>query len=163
MMDEQIQQKVLIEKYSMQLLYTKDIDESLKALSKLRHDFKNHLLIIDGYARKNEFDKQREYINKLNNEIGATKIYDTQSTLVSSILNTKNAVCEKQGVILSVNDQFHTINIDDFNLITILGNILDNAITAAGKTGKGMIDLSIIQLELSKYKSIVNIVHIAIL
>lgn len=147
MMDEQIQQRVLIEKYSMQLSYTKDVDESLKALSKLRHDFKNHLLIIDGYARKNEFDKQKEYICKLNDEIGATKIYDTQSTLLSSILNTKNAVCEKQGIILSVNNQFHTINIDDFNLITILGNILDNAITAAAKTGKGRIDLSMIQLD----------------
>ena len=147
MMNEQIQQRVLIEKYSMQLSYTKDVDESLKALSKLRHDFKNHLLIIDGYARKNELDKQKEYICKLNDEIGATKIYDTQSTLVSSILNTKNAICEKQGVILSVNDQFHTINIDDFHMITILGNILDNAITAAAKTGKGRIDLSMIQLD----------------
>ena len=147
MMDEQIKQNVLIEKYSMQLSYAKDVEESLKALSKLRHDFKNNLLIIDGYAEKNEFDKQRAYIKRLNDEIGATKIYNTKSTLVSAILNTKNAVCEKQGIILSVKDHFQIINIDDFNMITILGNILDNAITASSKTEKGMIQLSIIQID----------------
>ena len=146
MTDEQIKQKILLEKYSMQLSYVKDVDESLKTLHKIRHDFKNHLLILDGYASKNEYDKQREYIQKLNDELGATKIYDTSNNLVSSILNTKSAVCEKYGVILNVNYQFQSINIDDFNLITILGNILDNAITATAKTGKGIIDLSIIQL-----------------
>ena len=146
MTDEQIKQKILLEKYSMQLSYVKDVDESLKTLHKIRHDFKNHLLIIDGYASKNEYDRQREYIQKLNDELGAAKIYDTSNNLVSSILNTKNAVCEKHDVILNVNYQFQSINIDDFNLITILGNILDNAITAAAKTGKGIIDLSIIQL-----------------
>lgn len=147
MTDEQIKQKILLEKYSMQLSYVKDVDESLKTLHKIRHDFKNHLLIIDGYASKNEYDKQREYIQKLNDELGATKIYDTSNSLVSSILNTKNAVCEKHGVIFNVNYQFQSINVDDFNLITILGNILDNAITAAAKTAKGIIDLSIIQLD----------------
>ena len=147
MTDEQIKQKILLEKYSMQLSYVKDVDESLKTLHKIRHDFKNHLLIIDGYASKNEYDKQREYIQKLNDELGATKIYDTSNNLVSSILNTKSAVCEKHGVILNVDYQFQSINVDDFNLITILGNILDNAITAAAKTGKGIIDLSIIQLD----------------
>lgn len=147
MMDEQIQQKVLIEKYTFQLSYVKDVDESLKALHKIRHDFKNHLLIIDGYASKNELDKQRKYIRKLNDEIGATKIYDTPNQLISSILNTKNSVCEKHGGILNVVYQFQSINIDDFNLITILGNILDNAITASTKTGSGIIDLSIMQLD----------------
>ena len=147
MTDEQIKQNVLLEKYSMQLSYVKDVDESLKTLHKIRHDFKNHLLIIDGYASKNEYDKQREYIQKLNDELGATKIYDTSNSLVSSILNTKNTVCKKHGVILNVDYQFQSINVDDFNLITILGNILDNAITAAAKTGSGIIDLSIIQLD----------------
>ena len=73
------------------------------------------MLILDGYASKNEYDKQREYIQKLNDELGATKIYDTSNNLVSSILNTKSAVCEKYGVILNVNYQFQSINIDDFN------------------------------------------------
>ena len=147
MTDEQIKQNVLLEKYSMQLSYVKDVDESLPTLHKIRHDFKNHLLIIDGYASKNEYDKQREYIQKLNDELGATKIYDTSNSLVSSILNTKNTVCKKHGVILNVDYQFQSINVDDFNLITILGNIMDNAITAAAKTAKGIIDLSIIQLD----------------
>ena len=145
--NEQIQQKVLIEKYSMELDYINDINESLKTLSKIRHDFKNHLIILDGYAQKNEIEKQREYIKKLNETIIATKIFDTTNNVVSSVLNTKNAICEKYGIKLNVNHQFQHISMDDFTLITILGNILDNAITAAQKTEQGIIDLSIIQLE----------------
>lgn len=144
--DEQIHQKVLIEKYSMELDYINDINESLKTLSKIRHDFKNHLIILDGYAQKNEIEKQREYIKKLNETIIATKIFDTTNNVVSSVLNTKNAICEKYGIKLNVNHQFQHISMDDFTLITILGNILDNAITAAQKTKQGIIDLSIIQL-----------------
>lgn len=144
--DEQIQQKVLLEKYSMELDYINDVNESLKTLSKIRHDFKNHLIILDGYAQKNEIEKQREYIKKLNETIIATKIFDTTNNVVSSVLNTKNAICEKHGIKLNVNHQFQHISMDDFTMIIILGNILDNAITAAQKTKQGIIDLSIIQL-----------------
>lgn len=147
MTDEQIQQKVLIEKYSMELDYIHDVNESLKALSKIRHDFKNHLIILDGYASINEIDKQREYIRNLNETIGATKLFDTPSNLLSAVLNTKNTICEKHNIALSVHHSFPYINIDDFSMITILGNILDNAITAAAKTNAGYIELSLVQLD----------------
>lgn len=147
MTDEQIQQKVLIEKYSMELDYIHDVNESLKTLSKIRHDFKNHLIILDGYASKNEIEKQREYIRNLNETIGATKLFDTPSNLLSAVLNTKNTICEKHNITLCVHHSFPYINIDDFSMITILGNILDNAITAAAKTKAGYIELSLIQLD----------------
>lgn len=147
LMEKQNEQNMLLKKYELEEDYVKTIDSSLKTLSKVRHDFKNHLIILDGYAAQNEIDKLQAYIHKVNDEIGATKIFDTSHKLVSALLNTKNAVCEKANIAFRVDHHIEHIVIDDFSIITILGNIIDNAITAAGKTTHGVIDLSIIQLD----------------
>lgn len=147
LMEKQNEQNMLLKKYELEEDYMKTIDSSLKTLSKVRHDFKNHLIILDGYATQNEIDKLQTYIHKVNDEIGATKIFDTSHKLISALLNTKNAVCEKANITLRVEHHIEHIVIDDFSIITILGNIIDNAITAASKTAHGIIDLSIIQLD----------------
>ena len=144
---KQNEQNTLLQKYELEKEYVQNINDSLKLLSKIRHDFRNQLIIIDGYAKKNEINKLREYISATNNEIGATKLYTTPSELISSLLNAKNAACQKEGISFLVSCQFQQICIDDFSIITILGNILDNAITAASKTNLGTIKLSITQLD----------------
>ena len=41
------------------------INESLKTLRSIRHDIKNHLIIIDGYASQKNFEKIHEYISRI--------------------------------------------------------------------------------------------------
>lgn len=144
---KQNEQHTLLQKYELEKDYVQNINASLKLLSKIRHDFRNQLIIIDGYAQKNEINKLRDYISTTNNEIGATKLYTTPSELISSLLNAKNAACQKEAISFLVSCQFQQICIDDFSIITIIGNILDNAITAAAKTDLGTIKLSITQLD----------------
>lgn len=147
LMEKQNEQNLLLKKYELEEDFVKNIDNSLQTLSKVRHDFKNHLIILDGYAERKDTEKLQEYIHKINEEIGATKLYDTSHNLISSLLNAKNAVCEKEHITFHVEHHFHHVAIDDFSIITILGNIIDNAITAAGKTAQGVIDLSIVQID----------------
>lgn len=147
LMEKQNEQNMLLKKYELEEDFVKNIDSSLQTLSKVRHDFKNHLIILDGYAERKDTEKLQTYIHKINEEIGATKLYDTSHNLISSLLNAKNAVCEKEHITFNVEYHFHHVAIDDFSIITILGNIIDNAITAAGKTAHGVIHLSIIQLD----------------
>jgi len=147
LMEKQNEQNMLLKKYELEEDFIKNINDSLQTLSKVRHDFKNHLIILDGYAERKDTDKLQAYIHKINEEIGATKLYDTSHNLISSLLNAKNAVCEKEHITFNVEHHFYSIAIDDFSIITILGNIIDNAITAASKTTQGVINLSIIQLD----------------
>ncbi len=140
-------QKLLVEKYEMELSYFGDIQHSLEHLSRIRHDFKNHLIALDGYAAQNRIAELRSYIARVNTELVHTKLFSTPSDLISSILNTKNAVCQKQGVTFLANCDFQKIYLSDFEVITILGNILDNAITAAGKTAEGRVELSLLQVD----------------
>jgi len=141
-----VTQRTQLEKYNMERNYIENIDTSIKTLSKIRHDFKNQLIILDNYAEHNEHEKLRAYIRKMNEEIGATKLYTTPNDLISAILNAKNTICIKKNITLRVSCQFRDIYLDDFSIITILGNLLDNAITAAAKTEHGYIEVSFTQL-----------------
>jgi len=140
-------QKIQIEKYELEDEYYKKIDDSLKSISSLRHDFKNHLIIIDGYANENKIDEIKKYVNKINSTLTQITIIKSESTLLSSILNTKKQDCLQANVAFEYNLDFCKINIDDFYLVTILGNILDNAITASSKVANGFISIIIRQLD----------------
>lgn len=146
-LDAQMTQKLLVEKYEMELSYFDDIQNSLESLSRIRHDFKNHLIVLDSYAEQNRTEELRSYISRVNTELVNTKLISTPSALISSILNTKNAVCQKQNVTFLTDCDFQKIYLSDFAVITILGNILDNAITAAAQTGCGRVALSLLQAD----------------
>lgn len=144
-LEEQMNQKLFTEKYQMELSYVGNIQESLETLSRIRHDFKNHLIALDTYAAQNRISELRAYISRVNTTLVNTKLISTPNDLISSILNAKNAVCQKQNVTFLANCVFDEIYISDFAIITILGNIIDNAITAAAKTECGRVELSLLQ------------------
>lgn len=160
---EQMTQKLLVEKYEMEISYLGNIQESLESLSHIRHDFKNHLIVLDSYAAQNRISELRNYISRVNTELVNTRLISTPNDLISSILNTKNTVCQKQHITFLTNCDFQKIYLSDFEIITILGNIIDNAITAASKTKNGRVELSLLQvddyLEIScknNYNGIIN-------
>lgn len=142
-----LHQEMLIEKFRLENSYYSNIEESLKTLARLRHDFKNHLIVLDGYATQGNLEAIHAYIVKINNTISKTKTISTNHNLVSSILNVKADLCEKQGIHFDVECSFEKIYLNDFSIITILGNILDNAISAAAKVPQGVVSLSIRQLD----------------
>lgn len=143
----QIDQQIKLQKYEYENTYYENIDTSLKSLSKIRHDFKNHLYALDTYASRNDMDSIKKYIHKINNEITESFLIHTSNDLLSSILNAKKIVCDKNNVTLTVKTDFNKIGFDDFHIITIFGNLLDNAITAASKRADGQISISIMQLD----------------
>ena len=109
-----VAQRTQLEKYNMEKNYIENIDTSIKTLSKIRHDFKNQLIILDNYAEHNEHEKLRAYIRKMN------ELYTTPNELISAILNAKNTICIKKNITLRVSCQFRDIYLDDFSIITIL-------------------------------------------
>lgn len=141
------QQDLLLKKYELENSYYQNVETSLHTLSSLRHDFKNHLIVLDGYAKKNETDSIRTYIKNLNVTIAQHQLIQTPNNLISAILNTKSAVCQQSQILFTCKHSFSYISINDFYLITILGNILDNAITAAQGLPDGFISISILQIK----------------
>lgn len=140
-------QALVISRYETEHAYYQDVDKSLKTISSLRHDFKNHLLILDSYAKKQDMENLLQFISKLNTELNDTKLIQSQSSLVSAILNAKAGICQEKNIEFTADCQFPSVSISDFHLITILGNLLDNSITAAAKVPEGYVHITLHQVD----------------
>lgn len=131
----------------MQENYAFQTEQTLKDLRSIRHDIKNHLIIIDGYAAQKKFDKIHEYISKIARQFSQIPLIESPSVIVSSILNEKATLARQQNIDCKIECSFPHMKVDDFSMTTILGNLLDNAITAAGKRHDGWIRVSLIQFD----------------
>lgn len=145
--EENAQTQLQLEKVKLEQGYYAAIEDKLDEIRTLRHDMKNHLLIIDGYAREHNDPAIHEYIARITGDFSHTKIIQTESEMISSIVNAKSDRCQRLGIRFEFQSRFSAVTIDDYSLITILGNLLDNAITAAGKTDSGYIRLCISELD----------------
>ena len=144
-LEENSRQQVLISKYELENSYYENMKDSMDAFRSLRHDFKNHLIILNGYAAQNNLEKLQEYLEKISDNMTDVQIIQTSHDLTSAILNAKAILCRQKNISFHHKCCFGTICISDFHLITILGNLLDNAITAAGKLDNGFISFSMEQ------------------
>lgn len=146
-LEENTLAKIEIEKNALEQAYYAQVQEGLKNLSLLRHDFKNHLAVLQGYATSGRTDELQSYISKLSDELTPATLITTPSLLLSAIINTKNEECKKKGITLSFEQQVTGIYLDDFHMVTIFSNMLDNAITAASKCEAGAIRLRLTSID----------------
>ena len=145
LLSENAQYKVQVELNRMEQVYSRRIEENLKELHSLRHDIKNHLIIIDGYAEQKNFEKIHSYIERIGETFVSASLFDTTSDTISAILNEKYQIAKGRQIDCQIHFKFSYIHIDDFSITTILGNLLDNAITAATKCKDGWIHIDLYQ------------------
>lgn len=121
----QIQAKNQLEMY-------RSISENFDNLKKKTHEFKNQISCIESLLDKKQYFKLEEYVKKiygsLNNEPDAI---NTNNVIVNAILNTKYQEAEAKGIVFvfKVND-LSELQMKDEDVVTILANLLNNAIEA---------------------------------
>ena len=144
-LDENMKTKFELEANRLKKEYSEKLEENISELRKLRHDIKNHFIIINGYAHNNNTEKIISYITRITTEYSSYDTVTTPSDFVSSILSSKQQICKNQNIQFDILTDFQEIYFDDFDMLTILGNLLDNAIFASGKCENGFISLKISQ------------------
>ena len=97
----------------------------------LRHDFRQHLLVIDDYAKNGENEKLSDYIsqftkslNEYRSVIAANPALDAVAAHYDSLAKTKG--CYIKWLI----ELPHTLPVAEADLITVFGNLVENAIIA---------------------------------
>ena len=106
------------------------IQDDNRKISLIRHDMKNHLLMLKLLYERGEFDSCKQYFNDLLSKMKKTeRICNSGNLVVDSIINYKlrnlNASCIYVDAYVP-----REINIPDIDMTTILGNLLDNSIQA---------------------------------
>lgn len=105
---------------------------SFKSLRLWRHDFNNHILATQEFLYMQKYDEAYEYISELSHRINAESFFvNTGNLCFDAILNIKSKLAEENGVRLACNLEIPETIVQAYDLCSILGNILDNAIEAS--------------------------------
>ena len=121
-----------VENYAAQL---REMSENWQKTREYRHDMKQKYLLIASYLRQNEYEKIRdlyqESIDILSEEENISK---TGNISFDTIVNYEAAVAQKIGIQIKLNTMIpYNMKLNDVDLYSLLGNLFDNAIEAAGK------------------------------
>ncbi len=125
--------------------------------SRLLHDIKNHLLIIEGLLKYGLSEKALVYIQELrNSELESKPWMQSDNVIVNALMNEKINLAKSKGIKVqlktsNLKDSF----INDRDWCVILGNLLDNAIEACEKV-EGKKDI-IVKIDDVAYGTIINI------
>lgn len=147
LMTENTQAQILLEQSQMTADYSAQIESNLTELKNLRHDINQHLHILDDYAGEDNYEAIHNYISNITYNYTDAPLFHTSSDVVSALLNTKYQTAQQKEISFDIKYEFPFLHIDDFSIITILGNLIDNAITAAEKCENGWISLSLTQMD----------------
>lgn len=137
---ESIKQNKLYFQHELEVM-----EKSQLKMDCLRHDMKNHFYRIEAFAKEDNVDELLNYIEQGKKSLLSNEGYVfTGNKSVDCILNFKLDEAAKNNIAFSVSAAIpNNIKINSFDLNTILGNILDNAIEAASKSNDKKIDISI--------------------
>lgn len=96
------------------------------------HDYKNQLLVISNILEKSPVESVQQYIKELTGElVNEMDAINTNHRVINAILNIKYSEAKKNGVTLNIQcSDLSRVEIEEADLVVLLGNLLDNAIEA---------------------------------
>ena len=129
--------------YSITKQYLEDLSHEQLELNKFKHDFSNHLNVLNGLVNNDSLEAKK-YLTKLNENLKEIKqVVFSGNSVIDSIINFK--------INLNPDINFETnlmvkkeINIPENKLSSLLFNLIDNAVAAARDTNDKTVTIKII-------------------
>ncbi len=121
------------------------MQNSLDHIKSFKHDITNHLFALSEYISHYQLEEANTYLEQLTGEIQANETYSqTGNIAFDSIINYKLSAEKEKDIDLEM-DIFipSKMDIDISDSVTIIGNLLDNAIEALSKVEKKKLLISI--------------------
>lgn len=146
-MDLKLSLEVIQKDYDKQ----KDMAGEIKSLHKktrtLKHDMKNHIMVITSYLNDGQYDQAKNYLSKISDNLNKMYTYiETGNSLLNYIINTKLQFAKENGIDVKAeieNLSFEQIGSVDFS--ALLNNLLDNAIEASLNSNDNKIVVNILR------------------
>ena len=126
------------------------IDELLKNIRANVHEFKNKLHVILGLINIEEYEEAKKYIAECQEEVSksSTRVANINDNFISAMLISKKLIANENNISFRIDEKSYMKeshgNISSVDLITILGNLIENAFDAClEKDGQGQVDVFI--------------------
>ncbi|ECB9828921.1 sensor histidine kinase [Listeria monocytogenes] len=145
--------RISLEKKALEseIKYIEEIRRNQNNLNQVRHDLRNHFLVISGLLEDNNIPSAKKYLIKTLDQKDTKSNFYTTDSVLNYILNEK--ITEAKLLNIEVSTTIfvsENIKIDFEILAVIIGNLLDNAIEACSRNKKTKSDISVI---LKQFKS----------
>ncbi len=130
------------ERVNIDIAYYAILDHQNDILKTFLHDEKNHLSTIKSLASNRDVDA---YIDNIYSNLNHYSMFgNTKNKLLDLTINKYQIVCKNENIDFSVTIKTANLSyIEQSDLISMLGNILDNAVESSKKSKDKRIDLSI--------------------
>lgn len=106
-----------------------------QSVRRLKHDMKNHLMVIGSYLNAEDYEAAKAYTSEILDKLNAVHSYiETGNLLLNHIINEKFEYARQQGILIKAeieNLSFEKMKSIDFS--ALFSNMLDNAIEASEK------------------------------
>jgi len=128
-----------LSKQSAEIAHASLQEEEIRTLHqnvrKLKHDMKNHMMVLTSYLNSNDYEAAKAYTSEILDKLNAMHSYiETGNSLMNHILNEKLELARNLGI--SVQAEIETLSFASMRSIdfsALLTNLLDNAIEASQK------------------------------
>lgn len=123
---------VLIIRNEMLASQCHKMDEILEKNRRLTHDIRNQLLILQGLEQIGNSKGLHQYLTELSDRyIGTTEERWTENHILDLIIKQKKSEAEKEKIFFEVSEiSFLHMALTDGEVVSLFGNLLDNAIEA---------------------------------
>lgn len=128
------EEELIIEKKKIEYdqKYVQDVREQYEQTRRLRHDMKQYAVTMLSLVQSNKLDAVEELAQKLAAETTKSEtVIRVDNDILNAILNTKLSYAGSLGIDVFCSVGNGVTGIEDMDLCNLLGNLLDNAITAA--------------------------------
>lgn len=123
----------------------REMEELHEHARRLKHDMRNHLMVIASYLNAGEDGEAKRYTSQILDKLNLEYTYiETGNTLLNFLVNQKLSLAKEQGIYVRTeieNLRFERIQSIDFS--AILGNLLDNAMEHARNSQEKCVELII--------------------
>lgn len=134
--------------WKQQIDYYQATSKTTAELKRIEHDSKKHLVVIEQLAQIGKIDELRDYVRDvIKHTSPKIKIVDVGNPIISAILTLMEARYKENNIRFQHRVEYKQIAVKDFDISSILGNIMDNAFEASVQeidVSKRFIQLSIL-------------------
>lgn len=132
MFEERTKAEIILRENACYHKQSELLQRNYEELEQFRHDINNRLLVIKQMVDSNETEKISEYLYGITEKIENTELYSQTGNLaIDSIINYKLGKAHNSGIEVESNIVIPAeMNINDDDMVVILGNLFDNAIEA---------------------------------
>ena len=99
------------------------------------HDVRNHFLLLQKYEKEQQWEKLHKYLETISEDLFEDSARSwSGNAIVDMILNSKKVYAESKAIKVKINTEFiPQFSLTNREIISLFGNLLDNAIEACEK------------------------------